>query len=432
MKKRVLFVTYYWPPCGGAGVQRVLKFIKYLPEFDVEPVVLTVQNPTYSILDETLEDDIPGDLPVYKSRSLEPFGIYASLSNKKVRDVAKPTTGLTKTEGFFSKLASWIRANIFIPDARVGWLATARSRAAHIAREQTADAVITSGPPHSVHFVGKHLKKKLGLRWIADFRDPWTMIYYNQLLPRTSPVKKLDRTLERSVLREADEVLVISPSMEQLQKEIFSRGYTVITNGFDHQDFRQSDFEPEAKQNANGTFTIRHVGSIGESSVPDGLFRALAGLPDQQNWKLEFIGNVHADVKTLIEQHSLENKVTVRPYIPHNEAIGAMKSADLLLLVIPDTEQNELILTGKLFEYIGSGRSIMLIGPREGDACRILSDLDNSRCFEHDETEQQKNFLIKIISNPDKIRARVEIDDLKHHPYSRYMLTQKLAELIKK
>jgi len=429
MNKKVLFITYYWPPSGGAGVQRVLKFIKYLPHFDIEPLVLTVENPTYSIIDETLEEDIPKGLKVFKSRSFEPFGLYASLSGKPVSEVAKPTTRLTKTAGYFSRMASWIRANIFIPDARIGWLPTARSKALEIARDHAVDAVITSGPPHSVHFAGKYLKNKLDLRWIADFRDPWTRVYYNQLLPRSKPAKKLDLILERSVLEKADEVPVISPSMERMQKEILDRSYTLITNGFDHEDFLQTDStaaEPERP------FTIRHVGSIGESSVPSGLFRALSRVPESLDWKLEFIGNVHGEVHDLVDVHDLEDRVQLRPYIPHAEAIEAMKSADLLLLVIPNTDQNELILTGKLFEYIGSGRPVMLVGPGEGDACKILKELDNPWCFEHDETERQLEFLKKIMRKPEGFRSRVEIEDLKHHPYSRYVLTEKLAELVMK
>lgn len=430
MYKKVLFVTYYWPPSGGAGVQRVLKFIKYLPEFGIDPLVLTVRNPTYSITDETLENDIPEGLPVYKSRSFEPFAIYAALSSKDISDVAKPTTRLTKTSGIISKLASWIRANLFIPDARVGWLLTARSKASDIARDHGIDAVVTSGPPHSVHFVGKHLKKRFGIRWIADFRDPWSRIYYNQLLPRTKPARKLDLSLERSVLREADEVPVISPSMKQLQNEIYERDYVVITNGFDHEDFEAAAGSPSTRQ--NGPFTIRHVGSIGESSVPAGLFRALSELPGSLEWRLELIGNIHAEVDALIGRYGLEDKVALKPYIPHVEAIAAMNSADLLLLIIPDTEYNELILTGKLFEYIGSRRPVMLIGPRDGDACRILRDLNNTWCFEHNESGAQKDYLHNIIGNTDELGSQVEIDDLKHHPYSRYILTEKLAELVKK
>ncbi|MDX1618078.1 MAG: hypothetical protein R3224_04785, partial [Balneolaceae bacterium] len=246
--------------------------------------------------------------------------------------------------------------------------------------------------------------------------------------PRTKPARLLDLKLERSVLKSADSVPVISPSMVRLQKKIYDRRYTVITNGFDHQDFQTA---PGSAADTNDVFTIRHVGSIGESSVPAGLFRALAELPSEPGWRLEFIGNVHAGVHALIERYGLESRVAVEPYRPHAEAIAAMQSADLLLLVIPDTDQNELILTGKLFEYIGSGRPVMLIGPRAGDACNILHQLNNPWCFEHDETARQKEFLAGIIGDPGAISPPVELDDLKHHPYSRYRLTEKLAELVK-
>lgn len=423
--KKVLIVTYYWPPSGGAGVQRFLKFCKYLPKFDIDPSILTVANPTYPILDSSLEREIPPDTKIYKTRTIEPFSIYSKLTGTNKSEATKPTIAL-KPKGWKSKISIWIRANLFIPDARLGWTFSAKSKAFELMNKFHFDAIITTGPPHSSHFVGKYLKKKTGVRWIADFRDPWSEIHYNQVFPRISLAKVLDRKFEKSVLKNADEVVVISTSMKNIQQQVVKRDYRVIPNGFDPDDF---DIHG-SKSNQNEVFTIRFVGSVREAAIPEALYKALAKLPDNLDFRLEYIGNVHPHVKEIVSALRLQDKVIFKPYVPHAEAVRAMEQADLLLLSISKTVNAKLILTGKLFDYIGARRPILFIGPTDGDAAKIIKDLKIGTCFEHGDVSGLYKYFIELLGHETKIK-KIKSLDLQKHPFSRITLTRQLADLIK-
>ncbi len=424
-KEKVLIITYYWPPGGGSGVQRWVKFAKYLPQYGVQPVILTVSNPTYATLDESMKDDVSENTLVYKSPSLEPFGLYSILSGKSRTEVAKPTTRIAETgTSLTAKAASWIRANVFVPDARIGWVRTARNKALKLIDEHAIQTVITTGPPHSTHLIGRYIKKQTSLKWIADFRDPWTKVFYNQLLPRTPLVRNIDLKLERSVLNAANEVIVVSPSMKKLQKNITDRTYRVIPNGFDHEDFE----DLAIPQQQNGTFTIRHIGTLSETAIPTALFEALELLPEEFRFRMEFIGNVHDHVKELARKSRVSNRIKFTDYLPHAQAVQAMAASDLLLLVIPDVQNNELILTGKIFEYIATGKPVLMLGPAHGDAAAILDNTGQGAIFSYGDPAGLLNYLKGVIGRRQRTQSHTK--DLARHPYSRIQLTRQLAELI--
>lgn len=439
-KPDVLIVTYYWPPSGGAGVQRFLKFAKYLPEFGYNPLILTVENPTYPITDESLEEDVPDSLKVYRTRTYEAFGLYAALTGREKDEITKPTIEL-QSGGLLSRLGGWIRANLMLPDARAGWLLTARPRAVELIRKFNIPNVITTGPPHSVHFAGRYAKKRTGARWIADFRDPWSEVYYNQLLPRTRLAGKIDRSLERKVLRSADEVVVISPSMADGQKKVVDRTYQVIPNGFDPDDYPDTAGEDDSPSGENETnpenepLTIRFIGSVREAALPEGFLEAVAGLPEELREKLEveFIGNSHPELRQMVEHLDLAETVTLSGYRPHKQAVAAMAEADLLLLSVSRTPGSEQILTGKLFEYLGTGNPILFLGPVKGDAAKIISENDQGVAFEHDEVGEIRRFLKSVLENPPSLKpySRGSSSDMHKHPYSRRSLTRKLSALLK-
>ena len=428
MSRNVLLITYYWPPSGGAGVQRMLKFAKYLPRFKVKPYILTVSNPTYPVYDESLKEDIPPEAAIYTSKSLEPFQLYGFLAGKTKQDVAQPTTALKQTKSLSAKAARWVRGNLFIPDARAGWLLTARKKALDLVQQYGIEAVITSGPPHSVHFAGSYLKKKAGVRWIADFRDPWTRIHYNQVLPRTSIAKNIDLKLERSILQKADEVLVVSPAMANIQEQIQNRSYQVIPNGFDPDDFRV--ISQEKSTSTSPKLTIRHVGSVSENSVPGGFFRALAEMGVKNSLNVEFVGSIHTGVMEQVSAFGLEAIVTHVPYLPHDEAIAKMQSADMLLLSIPKVENNELILTGKLFDYLAARKPILLLGPEKGDAAKIINELQAGTATGHGEITKIKTILAKAIQKYPEPLHKIPKFSLDDHPYSRIQTAKKLSELL--
>jgi len=421
MKHNVLIATYYWPPSGGPGVQRYLKFAKYLPQFNIVPIILTVKNPTYPIQDPSLEKEVPAGLKVYKSKTIEPFGFYAGLSGKKAESV-KPTIEL-EGETFKSSVGSWIRANIFIPDARAGWLITAKRRAENLITKEKIDTIITTGPPHSVHFIGKHLQQKLGTRWLADFRDPWSQVYYNQLLPRTAVAEQMDEKMEKSILKQADEVIVVSNSQAEDFRKIVERGYRVITNGFDPDDFENLK---TGKKNST-EFVIRHIGNIGEAAVPESFLHAIKELQTEELLKVEFIGDIHLRLPRVVEELELQHMIRFESYIPHRKALERMCGADLLLLSLPDVENISHHIPGKMFEYLGSGRPILMIGPVEGDSAQILHDEQAGTACNFDDTESIKKALENFLK---KKNRKSRIVDMENHPYSRIRLTEKLTRLI--
>jgi glycosyltransferase involved in cell wall biosynthesis len=428
MNNKVLIATYYWPPSGGSGVQRFLKFCKYLPDFGVDPTVLTVANPTYPIIDQSLSEEVPEGIKVFKTKSYEPFSLYAKLAGSDTDAASNPTQALN-SDDWKSKIATWIRANVFIPDARFGWLFTARKKAVEIVKKEDINAVITTGPPHSTHFIGKYVRRHCEVQWIADFRDPWSDVYYNQLLPRTELMKSADRNLELSVLKNADQVSVVSPSMVEIQEDIYPRSYSLITNGFDPDDFDNTSEELAAYDYES--FTIRFVGSVREAAIPDGIFAALSRLPDELDICLEFIGNVHPRVLTLIKEYGIEDRVTIQSYKPHKDAVKAMQAADLLLLSISKTENSELIITGKLFDYLGAQTPILFIGTTKGDAASIIKETQQGVCFEHSDFAGIQNYLRQVVEDPDQLPEMGLDSDMRGHPYSRISLTKKLADLLK-
>jgi len=427
MTNKLLIVTYYWPPSGGAGVQRVLKFTKYLPDFGIEPFILTVENPTYPIVDESLEEEVPDGLNVFKTRSFEPFSLYARLAGKSTNEIAKPTSEISTNESLLGRAAAWIRANFFIPDARLGWQITACKKAAKLVKRFNIQTVLTTGTPHSVHFTGLYLKKKYPLKWIADLRDPWSQIHYNQHLPRTTLASKIDIHFEQKVLKSADEILVVSPSMAELQNNIYNRTYQIIPNGFDPVDFQQET--PSNTQ--NDRFTIRYVGSLSETMIPETLIKVLGDLKQSHTFRLEFIGNVHPKINQLISTHQLESYVSIDGYQPHRQAVQIMQTADLLLVLIPEVEHNELILTGKLFDYLAAKKPILLLGPPHGDAAAIIDELQCGASVPFNDYKQMYELLKNAIEKYPKPMTPISNFSLEDHPYSRISLSKQLAALIK-
>ena len=391
--KRLLFVTYYFPPSGGSGVQRGLKFVKYLPEFGWRPTVLTVRPESASWPDPDPDSvaDIPEGTRVERTGAWDPYAWYARLLGRKKKEVI--SVGFTGEDGAVPRrrFARWIRANMFLPDARVGWVPFAAARARTLMRQQY-DAVLTTGPPHSTHFAGLALRRTHGMPWLADFRDPWTEIYFYPELPMTAPVRALDAFLERRILRNADGFVVVSPSM---QRRFAERGYAseVIENGFD-----PADFEETASSHAvsGDAFVVAHVGNMSRTQNPEALWKALSGPETASDWpdlQFRFTGHTDASVLASASATCPGVRLDTLPYVPHRTAIGRMREAALLLLSINRVEGAEGIATGKLYEYLASGRPVLALGPANGDAARILQETGAGRMFDFDDADGARAFL---------------------------------------
>ena len=394
-RKKVLVITYYWPPSGGAGVQRFLKFVKYFPKYGIDPVVLTCANPTYPMKDSSLINDVPAGLPVYYARTIEPFRFYSWMAGTTPEQVANPVTILgAKDLNLPQRLARWLRANLFVPDARVGWVPFAQSKARSLINRYAIDTVITTGPPHSAHFVGRRLKRKTGVRWIADFRDPWTDIHYNHVLPRTALTRKRDKRMETSVLNEADEVTVTTPGTARYLTGKVDRTYHIIPNGFDPDDFNAVK---KSTPDTNRPLLIRHVGSITETSIPDNLLKAISDLT-KPKVRLEFIGAVHSDIHRHINSFGLSEIVTIRSYVPHNEATSLMQQSDINVVVVHRSDDSRILIPGKLYDYLKAGKPILVIGPTDGDAAAIIRRCRIGAAFDYNDVSGPADWIRHIAS----------------------------------
>ncbi|MHC1703202.1 MAG: glycosyltransferase family 4 protein [Tenuifilaceae bacterium] len=369
--RRVLIITYYWPPAGSSGVQRWLKFVKYLREFGWEPIVYTANNPEVSAIDESLFNDIPEGIEVIRRNVPEPYGIYKFLTGNKKKIGVGFTSDGSKKRSFINSLAIWIRGNFFIPDARMLWIRPSSIFLSKYIREKPVDLIISSGPPHSLHLIGLKLKKKFNIPWIADFRDPWTDIYFYKDLKLTWIADSINRRLERKVLKNADLTIVVSKSMANSFQDIGVKRIEVVANGFDH-----SDYEFSANINKN-IFSLVHVGTIPPNSNSKEFWKAVSLMCEKnpefkERLKIQFVGDLDRSVIESLKENNLLEKSEMIGYKPHSEIPAYQKSAQVLLVFIPSASKE--ILTGKIFEYLAANRPIIAVGPVGGDLDILLSE----------------------------------------------------------
>jgi glycosyltransferase involved in cell wall biosynthesis len=419
--KKILFITYYWPPSGGPGVQRSLKFVKYLVQSGIQPIVLSVDESkaSYPILDGSLSDEIPDSVGVIKTNTFEPLNIYKRVS--KQGDY--PHSGFVNESnpGFFAKLSRFIRGNFFIPDARVGWNKHAYKAAKAILEQEKIDAVITSSPPHSTQLIGLKLKKKYNIKWIADLRDPWTDIYYYKEMMHLPFAIKKDAKFEKDVLENADKVITVSDDLKRiLSTKIDSpEKIEVIYNGYDDTDFKTIE------RSTTEDFTIVYSGTIADSYNVNVFLNACSELiKDGFKIKLKFVGKVSENIRSKIEENGLSNYVETVGYLPHNESLKHVVNATALLLVIPEIENNKGIITGKIFEYLGSQRPIIGIGPVDGDAAKILEYCEMGKMFDYSDLNGINSYVSELIKMTD-----FKPND-KYKEFSRSEQTFRLAKLI--
>lgn len=426
--EKVLIITYYWPPSGGPGVQRWLKFARYLPEWGYEPVVVTVdpQQATYPLTDNEIEQELPEHIQVYHTPTREPYALYKKFFGKK----QVPYSGFANEEnnGLKSKISRFIRGNLFIPDARKGWNPYAIAQASKLIKEHNIRLVVTTSPPHSTQLAGLELKKRFPhIRWVADLRDPWTDIFYYKLMLHLPAAKRKDLKLEKLVLNTADVVVTVSEPI----KELFTGKMqshpkllpVVIPNGFDEEDFSE-----ETVKQDNPFFTITYTGTITEEYNLSGFIHALkeTELPDRRKLRLHFVGSICHRWKNELTRH-FGKELLFTNHVNHVKAIEFMRQSDVLLLVIPQITHNEGILTGKLFEYMASQRPILGIGPVHGDASKILKETESGIMFEYQDTASIKLYLHNITHHIQNHNPKIQAIN----KYSRKTLTQKLANLLK-
>lgn len=373
-EKKVLIITYYWPPSGGSGVQRWLKFVKYLPQFGWTPYVFTPENPSFDSKDESLLRDVSSDVEVIKLPIWEPYDVFRSLSHMVSGKGVKSTDFIsTGKKSWFGKIATFVRGNFFIPDPKIFWVKPSVRFLKDFLSDQKIDTIVTTGPPHSMHLIGLRLKKMdPSLKWIADFRDPWSEWDIYDHLSLTKLARMKHKRLERNVLRSATGVITISPFHVKRLELLGGRKVELITNGFDDDDFKSMIHQRTEK------FTIRHIGVVDELRDPRPFLRCVMDLVQQnkdfsKDVLIEFIGNINSALIDYVKnQPGLEGLVHFKRPINHQQLISIYGQTDILLLVLTNTTIAPGNLPGKLFEYIASGKPILCIGPEDGDAAKII------------------------------------------------------------
>ncbi|WP_447637536.1 glycosyltransferase family 4 protein [Flavobacterium microcysteis] len=424
--KKVLIITYYWPPAGGPGVQRWLKFVKYLPDFDIQPIVYIPENPTYPILDEGLVSEVSDKAIILKKKIFEPYGFASFFSKKKTKKISSGIIPNQKKQSLLEKLFLWIRGNVFIPDARVFWVKPSVLYLEKYIRENGIDTIITSGPPHSLHLIGLALKERAKIHWIADFRDPWTTIGYHNKLKLSKSASKKHKELESIVLNEADQILVTSQTTKKEFEALTSKPIEVITNGF--------DVEKITKQPLDEKFSMAHIGSFLSERNPRILWKCLKEIikenPDfKKDFELKLIGAVSQEVLDALSEFRLSSYVNNLGYVPHKTAVEHQRKSQVLLLVEINSEDTKSIIPGKLFEYMASERPILAIGPEGSDFASIIKETNTGAFFHYDEFDALKDRILAYY-------AAFKEGNLKTHAvglqqYSRKSLTEKLSKIIR-
>ena len=427
---RLLVITYYWPPSGGAGVQRCLKFVKHLGSFGVEPTVITVDpaEATYPVRDESLLAEVPTGVRVIRTSTSEPFESYKKLTGRAV-----PYGGFANEgkPGLLQKALRFVRGNLFIPDPRRGWNRHALAAVEQLlAAGEIFDAVLTSSPPHSTQLIGLALQKRHGLRWLADLRDPWTDIYYYKDLHHTPLAAWLDARYERCVLTRADAVLVTSPETKRLflakLPDLPSAKFQVLPNGYDESDFRQPSQPPTDCLRITHTGTITELYHIGRWL--EALAQCAAHHPDVP-LRLRFVGQVSAELRGQIEHAGLLAATEFIDFVPHDESVKYLLEASALLMAIPDVPRNFGILPGKVFEYLAANKPILCIGPAGSDADNLLQECAAGQALPYEDFALMLEALETLIAQWRR-NPNLDLPAVSHKRYSRAALTQQLAALV--
>jgi len=418
---KVLIITYYWPPSGGAGVQRWLKFTKYLPSSGWFPLILTVkpEYAAYPFKDASLYGEIPLDVEVHRTKALNYFALYN-------RDQSKiPHSGFASgtDKGLKGRASRFIRGNLFIPDPRRGWNRYAYNKACELIKSENITHIVTTSPPHSTQLIGLRLKRRFHhIKWVADMRDPWTDIYYYDMFRPSLPARMIDRQMEKNVLSRADAVITVGQTLASIlaaKAEGIENKIHVLPNGFDEEDFE--GVIPTLPEK----FTITYVGTLSPAYPVAGFISALKEIrAGGRPVALKFVGTVPDPVREMFPAEKDGDSPEFIPYCEHPAAIRHMMDSSLLLLIIPDHPSNRSILTGKIFEYLATEKPILFLGPEDGDAARLLSLCGYQGIFGYNDVEGIRNFIQRVAEGKPVKRSG-------HHlEYSRRALTVKLGELL--
>jgi glycosyltransferase involved in cell wall biosynthesis len=408
-------------------VLRWVKFTKYLRDFGWEPVIYTPANPEPQETDASLHQDIPDGIEIIKTNILEPYSIYKWLTGRKQSDrLGVAMMSDKKKAGLMSRISLWIRSNLFIPDPRMLWISPSVRYLRNYILRNPVDVIITSGPPHSMHLIGMHLRQKTGIPWVADFRDPWTNIDFYRELKLTGIADRHHRKLEKKVIQSADLVMTVSPTMTEEFRIMGARQVATLTNGFDTEPMPPS--MPDADK-----FILLHLGSVPSSRNPESLWIAISELVKTSpafasKLQIRLTGKVDLKVSEAISQYHLEPFTLFENFVPHNQTPYLLGSASVLLLLINNTPNAKGILTNKFFEYLSSGRPVLAIGPVDGDAAHIIKETGAGEIMGYNDVSGLQLHLLKLFDLYSKRQLNKYTGNIEK--YSRKHLTEELTILL--
>lgn len=423
--KRVLIITYYWPPSGGSGVQRWVKFSKYLPSQGWQPVIYTPENPDMPSIDQSLYSDIPGEAEIIKRPITEIYSIYRRISGNKGGGEVNPINSQKKT--LKQKLMLAIRGNMFIPDPRISWLRPSVRFLKKYLREHPVDVIVSTGPPHSMHLIAREVSKATGIPWVADFRDPWTRMFYFKHLALSDWARKKHEKLEKMVLDDASAVVAVSPLVQEEFKTMTGNRIELVTNGYDPEDFGQV-VEPD------GYFNIVHTGLFASDGNPETLWKVLSDLCREDarfadQLRIRLVGKNDTMILDSIHAAGLERNLVDLGYRDHTVAVREQMGSTMLILPLRKEPEYRATLPGKLFEYLGSQRPVLGIGQTDGAMARILADTGAGETFEWDDEAGIRTYVLKrwekFLAGDDD-----SVPDNNIEQYSRKATARKMAALL--
>lgn len=428
--KKILFLSYYWPPSGGPGVQRALKLNKYFPDFGIKSTVITVdeKKASYPLIDHSLLEEVSDDLKLIRTNSFEPLSFYKRLTKKQ----EIPYSGFVNMDKntIFQKISRFIRGNFFIPDARVGWVNYAAKAALKEIESQDLKVIVSTSPPHSTQLIGLKLKVKTGLPWIADLRDPWTDIFFYNDFYHLPYAKRLDKKYEREVLEKADQIVVTSQATKDLyltkSTNLKAEKIHVIPNGYDELDFEKT------LSYSKKEFLITYSGTIADQYQIDELIIAISRLRKKHTAipiKFRFVGKVSDGIREKLAQYGLDDICEFVGYVSHSESIEYLLKTTILLIVIPKIKNNEGIVPGKIFEYLASRKPVICIGPENCNVSEYIAECEAGKTFDYQNVSvgtYLEELLLQWKNNPD---LNLKTESFKK--YSRKELTQQFSEIIK-
>ena len=426
--KKVLFITYYWPPAGGATVNRTFKFSQYLPEFGWEPVILTTKDGDFPFVDESLLKEVDPKVKVFRSSGFSLHKVFQKISPKSKKNFLPYGFTDDSKNSFMDNLSRWVKYN-FIPDTRFPWYFGTARKAIRIIRQEKIDLIYSSSPPQTNHMIARKASRKTGIPWVADFRDPWTDVFWlRERSKRMKWIHRWDQRIERKTIRRMSGIVTVAPSLVKLLKSKTDKEVHLITNGYDERYFQKDVYQRSEK------YRIIYAGSISKEQNPDCFFDSLTQAMQHEEFRKDmemlWLGNFPGYIHELVEKQDYRAQIRFSPYTHYSESIDIIRNSDLLLLIIPKTSDNACIITSKIFEYIGARRPILTFGPVDGDAAGILQETGSGRIFDYSESSAAAAFILdswKQWKNKQGLTPLTSDND-----FSRKSLTKKLVEIFEK